>query len=202
MKYNDYKISVTIDLSREEEMLLIKRKMKGDIKARNKLITSHMPLVKSIVRMYNNYRLSDDFEAQGYYGLIKAADNMDDRGVRFMTYAKWWIHRYILEFLKNDSTIHIPKNIEDDGLNKHNEFVLIRFFIEEAPGIDIQNFIKELREYLTEMEQFVLDGRLAGQTYTEIGQVFDTSRQRVQQIMKTVINKGRSLKDGKMWKRM
>lgn len=87
-------------LSAEEERDLARRwREEGDRKAAEKLASSHMRLVVRIARDYGGYGLPlHDLIAEGNVGLVRALDGFDpDRGVRFATYAMWWIRSAIQE---------------------------------------------------------------------------------------------------------
>ena len=91
-------------LSHEEEVALGKSlKEKNDIKAAEKLVTSHLRLVVSIARGYLGYGLPHgDLIQEGNIGLMKAVKRFDpDQGVRLVSYAMHWIkaeiHEYILK---------------------------------------------------------------------------------------------------------
>ncbi|WP_374586080.1 RNA polymerase sigma factor RpoH [Pseudoduganella sp.] len=91
-------------LSHEEEVELGNRlKEKNDIKAAEKLVTSHLRLVVSIARGYLGYGLPHgDLIQEGNIGLMKAVKRFDpDQGVRLVSYAMHWIkaeiHEYILK---------------------------------------------------------------------------------------------------------
>jgi len=87
-------------LSAEEERDLARRwRDAGDRKAAEKLASSHMRLVVRIARDYGGYGLPlHDLIAEGNVGLVRALDGFDpDRGVRFATYAMWWIRSAIQE---------------------------------------------------------------------------------------------------------
>ena len=81
-------------LAPQEEAEVGRRALEGDLKARNALVVSHMPLVGSMARDFaksDRHRLPDLMQRGSEY-LIHAADRFDYRkGFRFSTYASWWI---------------------------------------------------------------------------------------------------------------
>jgi RNA polymerase sigma factor (sigma-70 family) len=79
--------------------------------AREQLVRSNLRLVVNIAKRYANRKMSlGDLIEEGNLGLIKAVDYFDpDRGVRFSTYAAWWIKQSIKRaLLESVQPIHIP----------------------------------------------------------------------------------------------
>jgi RNA polymerase primary sigma factor len=79
--------------------------------AREQLVRSNLRLVVNIAKKYGGRGMSlGDLIEEGNLGLIKAVDYFDpDRGVRFSTYAAWWIKQSIKRaLLENVQPVHIP----------------------------------------------------------------------------------------------
>jgi len=79
--------------------------------AREQLVRSNLRLVVNIAKKYGGRGMSlGDLIEEGNLGLIKAVDYFDpDRGVRFSTYAAWWIKQSIKRaLLENIQPVHIP----------------------------------------------------------------------------------------------
>jgi RNA polymerase primary sigma factor len=79
--------------------------------ARRRLIESNLRLVIKLIGQYAYCGLSfDDMVQEGNIGLIKAVERYDHkRGVRFSTYAGWWIKQSVLRAAANHSrTIRRP----------------------------------------------------------------------------------------------
>ena len=88
-------------LSREDEIDLATRAQAGDQGALEKLIVSNLRYVVSVARRYLGYGLAlADLINEGNIGLIQAAKRFDPaRGVKFITYAVWWIRQTITHAL-------------------------------------------------------------------------------------------------------
>jgi RNA polymerase primary sigma factor len=85
-------------LTAEEEQQLGRRAREGDEAAFRKLIESNLRFVVSMAKKYarSGYPLHELIN-EGNMGLIEAASRFDPaRGVRFITYASWWIRQAIL----------------------------------------------------------------------------------------------------------
>ena len=83
----------------------------NDPLAREQLVRSNLRLVVNIAKKYAGRGMSlGDLIEEGNLGLIRAVDYFDpDRGVRFSTYAAWWIKQSIKRaLLENVQPVHIP----------------------------------------------------------------------------------------------
>ncbi len=89
-------------LSPEEETRLARAwRERGDVAARNRLVTAFTPLVQAMVARFTKGRAQDDPDLmqQAYIGLMRAADGFDpDRGIRFATYAAWWVRAELQDY--------------------------------------------------------------------------------------------------------
>jgi len=92
-------------LSREEEhRLAVEYKEYGNVEAAYKLVTSNLRLVVMIAREYQKaFKSLLDLIQEGNMGLMEAVKNFDPyRGVRFPSYAVWWVRAYMIRYIMND----------------------------------------------------------------------------------------------------
>ena len=87
-------------LTTTQEARLVRRARRGDSGALRQLVDAHMPMVKYMVRRSPVKGCSLlDLQQQGQLGLLHAVRVFDpDRGVRFWTYARWWVRAYIKKY--------------------------------------------------------------------------------------------------------
>ncbi len=89
-------------LDAEEEYMLAKNwKTNGNVKAAEKLVTSHLRLVAKIAMGYKGYGLPvNEMISEGNVGLMQAVKKFEpEKGFRLATYAMWWIKASIQEYI-------------------------------------------------------------------------------------------------------
>src|SRR5215204_2852721 len=78
------------------------------------MIESNLGLVHAMAAAYRGRGVAnDDLVQEGTVGLIQAVDRFDpDRGVKFSTYAAWWIRRALIDALGQARVIRMPDKAE------------------------------------------------------------------------------------------
>ena len=100
-------------LSREEEVELAQGIRRGDEESLDKLVRSNLRFVVSVAKKYQNQGVAlSDLINEGNLGLIRAAHKFDEtKGIKFISYAVWWIRQAILQALAEQSRIvRVPLN--------------------------------------------------------------------------------------------
>lgn len=103
-------------LSKEEEKDLARRARLGDEEARDALVAANLRFVVSIAKTYRSPKHSIlDLVNEGNLGLIRAARRFDERkGVRFISYAIWYIKQAILRSISEYARVmRLPTNVTD-----------------------------------------------------------------------------------------
>jgi len=107
-------ISETPLLSADEERELAAAVERGEPGARNRMVAANLRLVVRIARDYlGRGMVLEDLIGEGNLGLIRAVEEFDPRfGVRFSTYAAYWIKQAIRHALINTTaTIRLPAHM-------------------------------------------------------------------------------------------
>ncbi|MCG6857152.1 MAG: RNA polymerase factor sigma-32 [Salaquimonas sp.] len=91
----------------EEHDLAVRWAQNQDQEALHRLTSAHMRLVIAIAAKFRRYGLMmNDLIQEGHIGLLEAAVRFDpERGVRFSTYATWWIRASIQDYILRNWSI-------------------------------------------------------------------------------------------------
>jgi RNA polymerase primary sigma factor len=96
-----------------EERRLARRAQQGDAEAAERLVTANLRFVISYVKKYQGHGLElSELVAIGNEGLLKAVRKFDpDQGVKFISYAVWWVRQAVLKALAEQTrSVRIPLN--------------------------------------------------------------------------------------------
>ncbi|ROU01030.1 RNA polymerase factor sigma-32 [Histidinibacterium lentulum] len=145
-----------------------------DEQALHRLITAYMRLAISMAAKFKRYGAPmNDLIQEASLGLMKAADKFDpDRGVRFSTYAVWWIKASIQDYvMRNWSMVRTGSTSSQKSLFFNMRRVQARLEREAAAtgeSIDKQKMremiAKEVGVPLHDVE--MMEGRLSGSDYS------------------------------------
>ncbi len=97
----------------EEERALARRARTGDKEAAERLVTANLRFVISYVKKYQGRGLGlAELVCIGNEGLLKAVKKFDpDKGVKFISYAVWWVRQTVLQALAEQTrSVRIPLN--------------------------------------------------------------------------------------------
>ncbi|MEX0893914.1 MAG: sigma-70 family RNA polymerase sigma factor [Gemmatimonadota bacterium] len=100
-------------LKREDEVELAQKIHTGCEESLDKLVRSNLRFVVSVAKKYQNQGVAlGDLINEGNLGLIRAAHKFDEtKGIKFISYAVWWIRQAILQALAEQSRIvRVPLN--------------------------------------------------------------------------------------------
>ncbi len=145
-----------------------------DEQALHRLITAYMRLAISMASKFRRYGAPmNDLIQEASLGLMKAADKFDpDRGVRFSTYAVWWIKASIQDYvMRNWSMVRTGSTSSQKSLFFNLRRVQARLEREAQDGDqmpdrnELRNAIaKELGVPLKDVE--MMEGRLSGSDFS------------------------------------
>lgn len=166
----DYEI-----LSIEEQIHLLElSKSKDEIvrqKAINRLVETNQRFVFSVAKKYANSENILDLVNEGNIGLIKAIDKFNLKsGNRFLTYAVWWIRRYISDYIIDSKGFVKCNNLKRfarliprvklelyERLNREPSFEEVNEELQEKYGIQMQDNADYSGVYRCELDAPVED---------------------------------------------
>ncbi len=108
-----HEVSLTPLLTPEQEIALARRVLAGDEEAMQELAKRNLRFVISVAKKYQNRGLAlVDLIGEGNVGLLTAARKFDpDHGVKFISYAVWWIRQAILAAIaRHGRSVRVPLN--------------------------------------------------------------------------------------------
>lgn len=189
-------------LTKEEEAELMPKIRGGDTRALEKLINANLKFVITIAKGYRNTGVCfSDLISEGNIGLLKAAKKFDERkGVKFISYAVWWIRSSIQDcidtYINKQEVEADPYTIErtSDMYDKDTSSFAdpIDDDIQFKPNME--DSVNKLMKDLNDRERKILKmyyGLGGQQSYTleEIGKEFNITSERVRVIKDKAIVK-------------
>lgn len=133
-------------LSEEEERELLERVKVKDKQALSRLIQANLRFVVNIAKRYAGYGISSqDLISAGNLGLIEAAKRYDpSKGVKFISYAVWWIKQSIHQLLNNQGEIiRKPEKFQNISSKIENVYLKLKEDLGKQP--DTEQIVEGLR---------------------------------------------------------
>ncbi len=109
---------------REQERALARQAQRGDAQAAEQMVTANLRFVISYVKKYQGHGLDlGELVAIGNEGLLKAVKKFDpDQGVKFISYAVWWVRQAVLKALAEQTrSVRIPLNQNSHLIRADNQ---------------------------------------------------------------------------------
>ena len=131
-----------------EERALARRARSGDKEAAERLVTANLRFVISYVKKYQGRGLGlAELVCIGNEGLLKAVKKFDpDKGVKFISYAVWWIRQTVLQALAEQTrSVRIPLN-QNSNLAKLARIDTALHSTAWPPSPTIQEISREMEE--------------------------------------------------------
>ena len=140
-------------LTKAKEKRLLKLSRKGTLKAKNELLEANLKFVFDIAKHYTGRGLSiSELISEGNMGLLRAVDKFDEeKDVKFISYAVWWIRQYMLDSIRKKKLLNIVE-IENSETNTSLESS-ISDDEDEIVGSNDKAFSNEIEEYKRELSQ-------------------------------------------------
>lgn len=186
----------------EEELELARQYKEGDQEAGQALINSNLRFALKISTYYfKSGHNPMEIVQEGNMGLMKALEKFDpDRGYKFFSYAVWWVHACIREFIYKDSKKALgfaPGLFAlDSTLSDNSDECFIDSIPDYLPGQEELFFSNQKRELfseflspnhrlLTDREKYILKRRYFEEPTPTLRQVagkLNITKERVRQI--------------------
>lgn len=169
---------------------------------RDKLIRDFLPFVKYVVGKHMNcipqYIDREDMIESGILGLVKAADNFDNkRQVQFNTYAFKKIQGSVLDCIREHNLIRIPRNRDSFYKFRGNDFAFFNSDEKEPLKIlESKELSKELRDSISKLDKrewTIIDCHYyRNMRVKEIAEIMNLSSARISQLHHGALKKVRA----------
>jgi RNA polymerase sigma factor (sigma-70 family) len=194
----DHPTAAPLTAAEEQRLALLARE--GDRGARNHMVEANVALVAHLARRLRPASSSvshADLVQEGVLGLMQAVERFDpDRGLRFSTYASWWIRGSILRALRS-ATASVSLT-GDDGLVEDVEDVdaadPLDGLAREVEAREVATLVDALPEHGRRVValRYGLDGR-EPHSLAETARVLGSSQARVKHIEDSALARLRAL---------
>jgi RNA polymerase sigma-32 factor len=160
-------------LTVDEEQRLARAYATGDTQAGHELITANLRFVVKVANEYRSYGFSvSDLVQEGNIGLLKALQKFDaTKGIRFVSYAVWWIRAYIQNYiLRSFSLVKLGTTQAQRKLFfslARTKRELDRMSVEhgaDSDGEDVQKIAQKLGVKASEVEE--MSRRMGGRDFS------------------------------------
>jgi RNA polymerase primary sigma factor len=122
-----------------EEKRLARLAQRGDTAAADQLVTCNLRFVISFVKKYQGHGLDlSELVAIGNEGLLKAVRKFDpDQGVKFISYAVWWVRQAVLKALAEQTrSVRIPLNQNSQLIRLAKAETILSQVLKRDPTVD------------------------------------------------------------------
>ena len=140
-----------------EERRLARLAQKGDEAAAERLVTANLRFVISYVKKYQGHGLDlSELVAIGNEGLLKSVRKFDpDQGVKFISYAVWWVRQAVLKALAEQTrSVRIPLNQNSQLIRlSRAETVLAQVLKRDPTDHEIGRLLEETPEQVRAAKQ-------------------------------------------------
>lgn len=140
-------------------------KEEGDMDAREKLVMSHLNLVRFIANKFKNRgEPIDDLIQVGYLGLIKAIDRFDpSRGLEFTTFATPTIMGEIKRHFRDKGwSVRVPRRLQELSAKVNQATDTLTSQLQRSPTI------AEIADYLDATVDEVLEAMESSSAYSSV----------------------------------
>ena len=145
--------------------LFRKYKEEGDMEAREKLVMSHMNLVRFLANKFKNRgEPIDDLIQVGYLGLLKAIDRFEpSRGLEFTTYATPTILGEIKRHFRDKGwSVRVPRRLQELSAKVNQATDKLTNELQRSPKV------KEIADYLGASVDEVLEAMESSSAYSSV----------------------------------
>src|SRR5246127_1013554 len=141
----------------KEERRLARQVQRGDEKAAERLVTANLRFVISYVKKYQGHGLDlSELVAIGNEGLLKAVRKFDpDQGVKFISYAVWWVRQAVLKALAEQTrSVRIPLNQNSQLIRlARAETILAQGLKRDPTENEVSRLLEEAPEQVRQAKQ-------------------------------------------------